>query len=121
MVFRKQSFELACETYSLSSITDNFVYEKPEEFPTFLNKDIFKIFSRLAKHSIQESTENVPQLTVIYLLIKPVHPRHSIPGIIGSQPFRLRRICTQDVDFDVAIERLRSRCLNSVYVTIHCL
>ena len=47
--------------------------------------------------------------------IRSAHPRHCFPGIIKSQLFRLRRICSQDVDFIIAVERLRNRCLNSGY------
>ena len=43
------------------------------------------------------------------------HPSHCFKGIVKSQLLRLRRLCSRDRDFLEAVEKLRTRCINSGY------
>ena len=107
--FSKYGLELTCETDSYS-VSDGCTTVKSDQFSTFLDMELFKTENTL--HSREHRKETSANC---YLPIRSAHPRHCFPGIIKSQLFRLRRICSQDVDFIVAVERLRNRCLNSGY------
>ena len=50
-----------------------------------------------------------------YLKYGSAHPRYTYKGIIKSQLLRLRRLCSRDFDFNVAVKNLKERCLNSGY------
>ena len=50
-----------------------------------------------------------------YVKYGSAHPKHSFKGIVKSQMFRLRRLCSRDSDFMDAIGKLRQRCVNSGY------
>ena len=50
-----------------------------------------------------------------YIKIGSAHPSHTFKGIIKSQMYRLRRLCSKDRDFLLAIDNLKSRCINSGY------
>ena len=50
-----------------------------------------------------------------YLLSTSAHPSHTFVGIVKSQLIRLRRICSNNEDFNVSVENLKSRCLDSGY------
>ena len=50
-----------------------------------------------------------------YVKFGSAHPKHCFKGIVKSQMYRLRRLCSRDSDFLLAIGNLRQRCLNSGY------
>ena len=50
-----------------------------------------------------------------YLSITSSHARHTFSGIIKSQLYRLRRLCSLQADFESAVDNLRERCLLSGY------
>jgi len=50
-----------------------------------------------------------------YIKFGSSHPSHTFKGIIKSQMYRLRRLCSSDVDFNSAIKNLEVRCINSGY------
>ena len=50
-----------------------------------------------------------------YLKYGSAHSSHTFSGIVKSQMYRLRRLCSRDEDFNVAISNLRTRCLRSGY------
>ena len=50
-----------------------------------------------------------------YIKIGSAHPSHTFKGIIKSQMYRLRRLCSKDSDFLLVINNLKSRCINSGY------
>ena len=50
-----------------------------------------------------------------YIKFGSAHPSHSFKGIIKSQMYRLRRLCSKKSDFISAIDGLRNRCINSGY------
>ena len=43
------------------------------------------------------------------------HPNYTFKGIVKSQMYRLRKLCSRDNDFTIAIAELKKRCLNSGY------
>ena len=45
------------------------------------------------------------------------HPSCTFKGIVKSQMYRLRKLCSRDNDFTIAIADLKKRCLNSGYQT----
>ena len=50
-----------------------------------------------------------------YLQYGSAHPSFTFKGIVKSQMTRLRRLCSRNEDFAIAIEQLRQRCTNSGY------
>ena len=52
-----------------------------------------------------------------YVKFGSAHPKHCFKGIIKSQMYRLRRLCSKNDDFIDAIQKLRQRCINSGYET----
>ena len=50
-----------------------------------------------------------------YIKFGSAHPTHSFKGIIKSQMYRLRRLCSKESDFISATNDLRNRCINSGY------
>ena len=50
-----------------------------------------------------------------YIRFGSAHPNHCFKGIIKSQMYRLRRLCSRNSDFMHAIRDLKDRCLNSNY------
>ena len=50
-----------------------------------------------------------------YLQYGSAHPSYTFKGIVKSQMYRLRRLCSRDEDYVAAIDGLRERCKNSSY------
>ena len=48
-------------------------------------------------------------------LTQSAHPSFIFKGIIKSQMFRLRRLCSKESDFLIAIHDLKNLCINSGY------
>ena len=55
---------------------------------------------------------------VSYLNYKSAHPRHCFAGIIKSQLYRLRRLCSSNIDFEYAVASLKQRCVKSEYSAV---
>ncbi len=51
----------------------------------------------------------------LYLRNGSAHPDYTFKGIVKSQMYRLRRLCSKDEDFRASLEELRLRCYNSGY------
>ena len=51
----------------------------------------------------------------VYLRYTSAHPKFTFKGIVRSQMYRLRRLCSKDDDFRAAIENLKVRCSNAGY------
>ena len=50
-----------------------------------------------------------------YIKFGSSHPSHCFKGIIKSQMYRLRRLCSKDSDFISAVDVLKKRCIMSGY------
>lgn len=50
-----------------------------------------------------------------YLPVQSAHAKHTFSGIVKSQMWRLRRICSKQLDFEAALLELEKRCLRSGY------
>ena len=94
--FKKYDLEITCE--------------KSREKITILDIEVFKEGNKLhTKESRKETASNS------YLRFGSAHPNYTYKGIIKSQMYRLRKLCSRDEDFTLAISNLQKRCLNSGY------
>ena len=108
-VFYKYGLELTCDTDSHKIEGDNTV-EKQVKGIQFLDMDIFKADGTIhSKEHRKETSVNS------YIPINSAHPRHCFSGIVKSQLYRLRRLCSRDIDFRNSVEDLKIRCLRSGY------
>ena len=107
--FRKFELELTADTDSHTIDGDNYV-EKETAQTTFLDIDMYKDNNNMhTKEHRKETASNS------YIKFGSAHPSHSFKGIVKSQMYRLRRLCSKDGDFISAIENLKIRCYNSGY------
>ena len=75
-----------------------------------LDLEIYVLDNRLhTKESRKETASNS------YLHYQSAHPTFTFMGIVKSQMYRLRRLCSRDEDYKEAIQNLKKRCLNSGY------
>jgi len=103
--------ELTCDTYS-HELKDGIFVEKAVKVLTFLDMDIFKENGTIhTKEHRKETSVNS------YVPINSAHPRHTFAGIVKSQLFRLRKLCSKNSDFKEAVENLKNRCFKSGYST----
>ena len=51
----------------------------------------------------------------LYLRYTSAHPSYTFKGIVKSQMYRLRRLCSRQEDYEAAIKDLHERCINSGY------
>ncbi len=51
----------------------------------------------------------------LYLRYTSSHPSYTFKGIVKSQMYRLRRLCSRQEDYEIAMENLKMRCINSGY------
>ena len=51
----------------------------------------------------------------LYLRYTSSHPSYTFKGIVKSQMYRLRRLCSRQEDYETALENLKMRCINSGY------
>ena len=109
IVFDRFGLELTCDTDPHEFKDDIIVEKEVKEIP-FLDMDIFKADGTIhSKEHRKETSVNS------YLPINSAHPRHTFSGIVKSQLFRLRRLCSRDIDFKNSVEDLKIRCLRSGY------
>ena len=107
--FRKFGLEITCETDSYVYKDNNFV-EKDNQVITFLDVELYKDNGCLSSREHRKETS-----ACSYLLSTSAHPKHTFAGIVKSQLLRLRRICSNDLDYLDAVKELKVRCLNSGY------
>ena len=85
-------------------------YEKSSEKLQLLDIEIF--IDNQQFHTREHRKETASDS---YVKFGSAHPKHCFKGIIKSQMFRLRRLCSRDSDFKNAVSKLRARCINSGY------
>ena len=109
IIFREFDLELTCDTET-HYFKDNIFIEKHSKVLTFLDMDIFKYDGSIhtKEHRKETSAES-------YLYVTSAHAKHSFAGIVKSQLYRLRRLCSQQSDFEMAVDDLKIRCLKSGY------
>ena len=107
--FRMFGLELTCDT-DTHDLKDGCAHRKVSNFVTFLDVEIFKAENTL--HTREHRKETASRS---FLNFNSAHPRHTFPGIIKSQFYRLRRLCSQENDFQSAVDDLKQRCVNSGY------
>ena len=107
--FKKFDLDITCDT-DTHTVTDTGVIEKSNKFITFLDVEIYKGNGTIYSREHRKETASTS-----YLSAKSAHPRHTFAGIVKSQLFRLRRICSSDDDFQSSIMELEKRCLRSGY------
>ena len=108
-VFSRYGLELTCDTDSHQLLNSDLV-EKQDKVITFLDMDIFKVDGTI--HSREHRKETSVNS---YVSVKSAHPRHTFAGIVKSQLFRIRRLCSRDADFKEAVDNLKMRCISSGY------
>ena len=107
----KFGLELTCDTYS-HELKEGIFIQKVANGLTFLDMDIFKENGTIhTKEHRKETSVNS------YVPINSAHPRHTFAGIVESQLFRLRKLCSKNSDFMEAVENLKNRCFKSGYST----
>ena len=85
-------------------------FERSQEKLLLLDIEIFVDNAKfLAREHRKETACNS------YVKFGSAHPKHCFKGIVKSQMYRLRRLCSRDSDFKDAISKLRERCINSGY------
>ena len=110
-IFREFELELTCDTET-HYYNNNVFIEKNLKTVIFLDIDIFQVNDSVhtKEHRKETSAES-------YLYITSAHARHTFAGIVKSQLYRLRRLCSQQTDFELAIDNLQTRCEKSGYDT----
>lgn len=88
----------------------NEFFEKEEKGITFLDIDIFKSDGTIHTKEHRKGTSSNS-----YLQFESAHPRHTFAGIIKSQLYRVRKLCSRETDYDEAVLNLKKRCVNSGY------
>ena len=108
-IFKEFSLELTCDTET-HYYDNNVFHEKNYKIVTFLDMDIFKANDSLhtKEHRKETSADS-------YLHITSAHARHTFAGIEKSLLYRLRRLCSQQTDFESAVDQLQMQCLMSGY------
>ena len=84
--------------------------ETSQESIVVLDIEIYKFQNKL--HTKEHRKETASSS---YLKYGSAHPKFIYKGIVKSQLLRLRRLCSRDFDFDIAVKQLRERGLNSGY------
>ena len=107
--FEKFGLKLTCDTDRFSYINNVFV-PKSDRGVTFLDMDVF-----LHQNTIHTKEHRKETAASSYLPVQSAHPKHTFSGIVKSQMYRLRRICSLNEDFEEALINLERRCLNSGY------
>ena len=107
--FSQFHLEITCETDSHTFKGVDF-FDKSEKFITFLDIELYKSNGTLHSREHRKVTS-----ASTYLLSTSAHPSHTFVGIVKSQLIRIRRICSNNEDFNVSVEKLKSRCLDSGY------
>ena len=107
--FNKFSLDLTCDT-DTHVIDGDAITEKEDKYVSFLDIEIFKTDNTI--HTREHRKETSARS---YLKYNSAHPRHTFAGIIKSQLYRLRRLCSRNIDFENAVADLKQRCVQSEY------
>ena len=107
--FKLYDLELTCDT-DTHKIDGNNIVEKEDKFVTFLDIELFKSEGSLHSREHRKDTS-----VNSYLKYGSAHPKYTFAGIVKSQLYRIRRLCSRDNDFVLAVKSLEERCLNSGY------
>ena len=75
-----------------------------------LDIEIYKFQNQLHTREYRKETSSLS-----YFKFGSAHPSFGYKGIIKSQLIRLRRISSRDYYFNIAVDKLRTRCMNSGY------
>ena len=110
--FKVYDLELTCDTDS-HTINGNEMVEKENKFITFLDIEIFKCEVSIHTREHRKCTS-----VNSYLSHKSAHPKYTFAGIVKSQLYRIRRLCSRESDFHIAVKLLEERCLNSGYKSV---
>ena len=84
--------------------------ERSKDSIVVLDIEIYKFQNQLHTREHRKETASFS-----FLKFGSAHPKYAYKGIIKSQLLRLRRLCSRDFDFNIAIQNLRERCVNSGY------
>ena len=107
--FTKYDLELTADTDVFSIVGDTYI-EKTNKYITFLDIEIFKEDNNIhTKEHRKETSCNS------YLKFNSAHPKYTFKGIMKSQLYRLRRLCSRDIDYNEACLLLKGRCISSGY------
>ena len=109
-VFFNYGLELTGDTDSHNINSYNEITEKELKMVTFLDVELFK-----SEGTIHTKEHRKVTSSNFYLRFESAHPRHTFPGIIKSQLYRIRRLCSRNEDFEKALKDLEIRCKNSGY------
>ena len=107
--FNKFALDLTCDT-DTHKIDGNNTIQKEHHSISFLDIEIFKADNTIHTREYRKETS-----ATAYLKYNSAHPRHTFAGIIKSQLYRLRRLCSRQSDFEEAVLGLKHRCLQSEY------
>ena len=110
--FNTFELDLTCDTYT-HALNGNVVTEKVDKYVTFLDIEIFKDDNSIHTREHRKETS-----ALSYLNYNSAHPRHTFAGIIKSQLYRLRRLCSRDIDYETAVANLQQRCIKSEYPSL---
>ena len=77
---------------------------------TFLDMDTFLFENVIHTKEHRKETSAEP-----YLFVSSAHARHTFAGIVKSQLYRVRRLCSLKSEFIIAVDNLKVRCLKSGY------
>ncbi len=107
--FQKYELELTADTNSHTIDGDTFL-EKEVKTVTFLDIDIY-----INENNIHTKEHRKETSTTSYLNYTSAHPRYTFKGIMKSQLYRIRRLCSRESDYKEAVELLKQRCTSSGY------
>ena len=107
--FNQYSLDLTCDT-DTHIINGDAIVEKVDQYVNFLDIEIFKVDNTIHTREHRKETS-----AISYLKYNSAHPRHTFAGIIKSQLYRVRRLCSRDSDFNDAVADLKQRCVKSEY------
>ena len=110
--FNKFSLDLTCDT-DTHVVDNDIVIEKVDIYVTFQDFEICKVDNMIHTREHRKETS-----ATSYSNYKSAHPRHCFAGIIKSQLYRLRRLCSSNIDFEYAVATLKQRCVKSEYPVV---
>jgi hypothetical protein len=106
-----------CDEYSTSKKMKSTI--RYESSCSTKSVDFLDVQVRVVGNKIQTSLYTKPTDAHLYLNAKSCHPNHVIKNIPKGQFIRLRRICSEDRDFDVHASRMTSFFLSRGYNEKH--
>ena len=98
--FNTFDLDLTCDTDT--HVINGDIVMKEHHAVNFLDIEIFKADNTIHTREYREETA-----ASTYLKYSLAHPRHTFAGIVKSQLYRLRRLCSREVDFEEAVLDLK--------------